>query len=67
MPFHTSLTKTVSDFIGSLSKSMYGESLSAPEGLPSLGDGLGSKLKTWFAPPSIQYQERMCAIGIGVA
>lgn len=65
MPFDTSLTKTVSDFIGSLSKSMYGESLSTLEVLPSLGDGLGSKLKTWFAPPSIQ--ERMCAIGIGVA
>lgn len=44
MPFHTSLTKTGSDFIGSLSESMYGESLSTPEGLPSPGDGLGSKL-----------------------
>lgn len=44
MLFHTALTKTGSDFIGSLGKSTYSESLSTPEGLPSLGDGLGSKL-----------------------
>lgn len=44
MPFHTSLAKTGSDFIGSLSKSVYGERLSTPQGLPSLRDGLGSKL-----------------------
>lgn len=44
MPFHTSLANRGSDCIGSLGKSTYGESLLTPEGLPSLGDGLGSKL-----------------------
>jgi len=44
MPFRTSFTKTGSVFIDSLGKSTYGESVSTPEGLPSLGDGLGSKL-----------------------